>query len=277
MPKTTERFELTGRVAIITGGAGFLAGEFAKALAEAGSNVVLADVREELAEGRATEMTQKYGVRVIGAGVDISKPDSVKKMVNRVKEAFGRIDALVNNAALDPKFDPEQAQQHAASFENYPLDAWQQSLDVDVTGAFLCTQAVAPVMKVQPQGGVIVNISSIYGLVGPDQRLYAPDDPTQPRTYKPPSYSVTKAALDGFTRYLAAYFAGANIRVNTLTFGGVYNEHADEFVRRYSERVPIGRMMNLSEVGGPLLFCVSDASSYMNGANLVVDGGWTAW
>lgn len=277
MPTVLDRFNLKGRAVLITGGAGFLADAFARALAEAGAHIVLADVRGEEVSACANALERTLNIQVIGVKADITDPKSVTAMVERVKQAYGRIDALVNNAALDPKFDPENVGKHTAPFEEYPLDAWQKSLEADLTGAFLCAQAVAPVMKTQLQGGVIVNISSIYGLVGPDQRLYVSERPDVPRTYKPPSYSASKAALDGFTRYLAAYYAGANVRVNTLTFGGVSHEHSDEFVRKYGARTPLGRMMNLEEVGAPLLFLVSDASSYMTGANLVVDGGWTAW
>lgn len=278
MPTALERFTLKGRVVILTGGAGFLGQFFARALAEAGAYVVIADVQGDRANSAVNELERLFpNLKFLAVQTDVTDPTSVSKMVQRTTQAFGRIDALVNNAALDPKFDPEHAAAHTASLEDYPLDAWRKSVDVDLTGAFLCTRVVASVMRVQVQGGTIVNISSIYGLVGPDQRLYVPDQPDTARTFKPASYSVSKAALDGFTRYLAAYFAGTNIRVNTLTFGGVFHEHDAEFARRYGERTPLGRMMNTEEVGAPLLFLLSDASSYMTGANLVVDGGWTAW
>lgn len=267
-------FDLTGRVSVVTGGAGFLGKEFSRALADAGAHIVVADVNKREAAALATSLSAKYKQKILAIETDVRDTGSVSAMVGMVQDVFGRIDALVNSAALDPKFDPKEARKHQQDFEGYPLEAWQQSLDVDLTGAFLCAQAVVPIMKKQRRG-VIVNVSSIYGLSGPDQRLYEKDHGS--RGYKPPSYSVTKAALDGFTRYLAAYFAGTNIRVNTLTLGGVFNNHDEQFTKRYHARVPMGRMMKLEEVGGPLLFLCSDASSYMTGANLVVDGGWTAW
>lgn len=267
-------FDLTNRVVIVTGGAGFLGREFGRTLAAAGAHVVVADVDQKAAEAVTRDHSAVSDAEALAVQTDVTNKESVRAMVGMVTDVFGRVDILVNSAALDPKFDPKGAGKHTQDFEGYPLAAWQQSLDVDLTGAFLCAQAVAPIMKKQGSG-VIVNISSIYGVVGPDQRLYEKDDGS--KGTKPPSYSATKAALDGFTRYLAAYFAGTNIRVNTLTLGGVFNNHDEQFLKRYNVRVPIGRMMKLEEVGGPLLFLVSDASAYMTGANLVVDGGWTAW
>jgi 2-deoxy-D-gluconate 3-dehydrogenase len=184
------------------------------------------------------------------------------------------VDILVNNAAIDPKFDREQQSQHGQTFEDFPLDDWQQALAVNVTGMFLCAQAVTPAMLEQGKG-VIVNVSSTYGLLGPDQRLYQREG--QPPQYKPVTYTVSKAATLGLTKYLATYFAGTQIRVNTLTPGGVFADHDDEFVRRYSAKTVLGRMAEADEMASALLFLVSDASSYMTGANLVVDGGWTAW
>lgn len=267
-------FDLTDRVVMITGGAGFLGAEFSRTLAGAGAHIVVADVNGDAAEKLAQDVSRECSREMLAVQTDVTNKESVGAMVGMARDVYGRVDALVNGAAIDPKFDPKEAGKHAQDFEGTPLAAWQQSLDVDLTGAFLCAQAVAPIMRKQNRG-VIVNVSSIYGLVGPDQRLYERDDGT--REVKPPAYSATKAALDGFTKYLAAYFAGTNIRVNTLTFGGVYRNHDEQFVKRYAARVPMGRMMSLEEVGGPLLFLVSDASSYMTGANLVVDGGWTSW
>jgi 2-deoxy-D-gluconate 3-dehydrogenase len=263
--KPSPRFDVRDRVVILTGGAGLLGAEYALALADAGARPVIADVNLNRARRVAARLSGALAVRV-----DVTDPASVRRMVSRVLRECGRIDALVNNAALDPKFDPTNAPRHAISFEDFPLDLWNHGLAVDLTGMFLCAQAVAPSMLRQGKG-VIVNVSSTYGLVGPDQRLY------ESGAYKPVVYSVTKSAVLGFTRYLAAYWAGKGLRVNSLTPGGVYNGHDDEFVRRYSSRTPLGRMADKSEYCGALLFLLSDASSYMTGANLVVDGGWTAW
>lgn len=271
-----ELFDLRDRVAILTGGAGLLGPEYARSLAEAGAHVVVADINGAGVKRLAAEVTEGTGVTALGVQTDVSSKSSVRAMVAQAMAAFGRVDMLVNNAALDPKFDIQHTGEHVNAFEDYPLELWHQSLEVNLTGMFLCAQAVAPQMLAQGNG-VIVNLSSTYGLVGPDQRLYEEDGPDGPRTYKPVVYSVSKAAVLGLTRYLAAYWAGKNIRVNALTPGGVFNDHDPEFVKRYSYRTPLGRMARRDEYCAALLFLVSDASSYMTGANLVVDGGWTAW
>ena len=268
-----ESFRLEQRTAIITGGAGLLGREFARTLAEAGAIVAIADRDGGAAQAAADEL-KGVGGRVMASETDVTSAASLHDLVGRLLRETGRIDILVNSAALDPKFDSEQAGEHTQDFETFPLEAWNQALQVNLTGSFLASQAVAGAMRHQGSGS-IVNICSTYGLVGPDQRIY--QRAGQPPRYKPVSYSVTKAGLLGLTRYLAAYFAGTNIRVNALTPGGVFHDHDDEFVRAYSARTVLGRMARKDEMNGALLFLASDASSYMTGANLVVDGGWTAW
>ncbi|MBZ0292190.1 MAG: SDR family oxidoreductase [Anaerolineae bacterium] len=269
-------FDLTQKVIIITGGAGLLGREYAHAIARMGGTPILADLNIDATRAAAQNIFDQTGCAAVAIPTDVTRKESVTSLIQETVSRFGRIDGLVNNAALDPKFDTSHGQQHTNSFEDYPLELWNQSLAVNVTGMFLCAQAVAPVMLKQNQG-VIVNVSSMYGLVGPDQRLYERDDPDAPRSFKPVQYTVTKSAVLGLTHYLAAYYAGKGIRVNTLTPGGVFNGHDDEFLRRYNARSILGRMADKNEMCGPLLFLLSDASSYMTGANLVVDGGWTAW
>jgi 2-deoxy-D-gluconate 3-dehydrogenase len=257
-------------------------------------------LNESAAEVLAGAVCQEGG-KALPVKVDVTSPESVQGMVEAALKTFGRLDILVNSAALDPKFDPEHQGKgdkgegesaliylpsvdrssipyplppNSLAFEDYPLDLWNQALAVNLTGAFLCCQAVARPMLAQG-GGVIVNLSSIYGLAAPDQRMY--QRPGQPPQYKPAYYTVTKTGILGLTQYLAAYYAGKNIRVNALSPGGVYNGHDDEFVKAYSARTVLGRMAEKDEMNGALLFLVSDASKYMTGANLVVDGGWTAW
>jgi NAD(P)-dependent dehydrogenase (short-subunit alcohol dehydrogenase family) len=268
-------FDLRDRVAIITGGAGLLGREYALALANMGAHVVLADVNVRAGVQVASEVSDNTDGSAAYIETDVSNQSSVRTMVARTLAECGQIDILVNNAALDPKFDPAHSGAHLHNFEEFPLEIWEHSLSVDLTGMFLCTQAVASPMLRRGQG-VIVNVSSIYGLVGPDQRIYERENESR-KTYKPVSYSVTKSAALGFTRYLATYWAGKNIRVNALTLGGVYNNHDEAFTQRYSSRTPLARMAHRHEYCGALLFLVSDASSYMTGSNLVVDGGWTAW
>jgi 2-deoxy-D-gluconate 3-dehydrogenase len=208
---------------------------------------------------------------------DITKPDSVNAMVDKVVSTFGQLDILVNSAALDPKFDPDAIKKGITpgAFEDYPLDQWNAALNVNLTGMFLVTQACVKQMLTQGKKGNIINICSTYGLNGPDQSIYVKDG--ERVAFKPVYYTVTKAGVLGFTKYLAAYYAGTEIRVNALTPGGVFNNHEDYFVNNYSAKTILGRMAQKDEMNGALLFLASDASSYMTGNNLIVDGGWTAW
>jgi 2-deoxy-D-gluconate 3-dehydrogenase len=235
---------------------------------------VVADLNAELAFA-AAEMLRKEGFSAIHAAVDVTQPESVAAMVEACVEDFERLDVIVNSAAMDPKFDSSGQGQHANTFEDYPVDAWRSALDVNLTGMFLCCQAAVKPMLAQGKQGSIINICSTYGLVAPDQRLYQRDG--RQTMYKPVYYSVTKAGVLGMTRYLAAYYTGTNLRCNALTPGGVFNNHDEVFLKAYSTRTVMGRMANKDEMNGALLFLASDASSYMTGANLVVDGGWTAW
>ncbi len=282
-------FSLTNRVALVTGGVGLLGTEFCRTLAEAGASVVIADVDGDAARALADSLAQS-GFSALGVPTDVTSADSVHRAVDSALRAFGRLDILVNSAALDPKVREQgiENREQASSpdsqplisdplstpFEDYPLELWQQALDVNLTGAMLCCQAAVRPMLAQG-GGVIVNIASIYGLAAPDQRLYQREG--APPRFKPAYYTVTKAGLLGLTKYLAAYYAGKNIRVNALTPGGVFNNQDDEFVRKYSARAVLGRMAEKDEMNGALLFLASDASRYMTGANLIVDGGWTVW
>ena len=274
--KIQEKFDLKDRVAIVTGGAGLLGAEFCKTLAEAGASVAAVDLNIEAAKKVAGALTEN-GYRVKGFGVDIAKPDSIKQVVASVLSDFGRLDVLVNSAGLDPKFDPDAASKGLApgNFEDYPLDQWNAALNVNLTGMFLMTQACVKPMIEKGKKGSIINICSTYGLNGPDQRIYIKDGKRV--AFKPVYYTVTKAGVLGFTKYLAAYYADTEIRVNALTPGGVYNHHEEYFVKNYSAKTILGRMAHKDEMNGALLFLASDASSYMTGNNVVVDGGWTAW
>jgi 2-deoxy-D-gluconate 3-dehydrogenase len=262
---------------------------------------VVADLNLEAAESLAASLDARWpaspGRRALAVVTDVTSPESVHRMVEATLESYGRLDILVNNAALDPKVKPEEqgiggkgvGSSGAIStasdasdllspsfvpFEEFPLELWDKALAVNLTGIFLCCQAAAMPMLAQGKG-VIANICSIYGMVGPDQRIY--QRPGEPPQYKPVYYSVTKAGVLGLTRYLATYYAGKNLRVNALTPGGVFQGQGEEFVQAYSARTLLGRMAEKDELNGALLFLVSEASSYMTGANLVVDGGWTAW
>ncbi|GAB4540100.1 MAG: SDR family oxidoreductase [Anaerolineales bacterium] len=271
-----DKFNLKDRAAVVTGGVGLLGKEFCRALAEAGAAVAVVDLNGAAAKQVADELAQS-GYQAMGVATDITKPESVNAMVKAVVENFGRLDILVNSAALDPKFDPDAASKGIApgAFEDYPLADWNAALNVNLTGMFLVTQACVKQMNAQGKKGSVINICSTYGLNGPDQRIYIKDGARV--AFKPVYYTTTKAGVLGFTKYLAAYFAGTEIRVNALTPGGVFNNHEEYFVKNYSAKTILGRMAKKDEMNGALLFLASDASSYMTGNNVIVDGGWTAW
>lgn len=274
--KIQDKFDLTERVAVVTGGVGLLGGEFCRTLAEAGATVAVVDLNESASQAVAESLTNN-GYKALAVPADITQPDSVRASVDQVVSKFGRIDILVNSAALDPKFDPDALNKGITpgAFEDYPLELWNLALDVNLTGMFLMTQACVRPMLEQGKKGSIINICSTYGLNGPDQRIYVKEG--ERVAFKPVYYTVTKAGVLGFTKYLAAYYAETEIRVNALTPGGVFNNHEEYFVKNYSARTILGRMARKDEMNGALVFLASDASSYMTGNNLVVDGGWTAW
>jgi NAD(P)-dependent dehydrogenase (short-subunit alcohol dehydrogenase family) len=274
--KIQEKFDLTNRVAIVTGGGGQLGTEFCKTLAEAGAAVVVADLKMDHASRTAKLLTDS-GYACLAFQLDVTRIESARELVTETLKRFGRLDILVNSAALDPKFDPDAAALGIApgAFEDYPLEQWNAALDVNLTGIFLVTQACVKPMLEQGKRGSIINICSTYGLNGPDQKIYIKDGKRV--AFKPVYYTVTKAGVMGFTKYLATYYAGTEIRVNALTPGGVFNNHEEYFVKNYSAKTILGRMARKDEMNGALLFLASDASSYMTGNNLIVDGGWTAW
>jgi 2-deoxy-D-gluconate 3-dehydrogenase len=274
MSNILDKFTLHDQTALVTGGSGFLGKQFTRALGEAGAKVVVADFDQAGADIHAEKLSEE-GIEAIAIQVDITDQNSVQNMVNQSVAKFGSVDILVNCAALNPKFDLENLDfQSENAFETYPLETWKTAIDVNLTGMFLACQAASRQMLKQNYG-VIINISSTYGLVGPDQRLY--ERPKGPGLFKPVFYSVSKAGVLGLTRYLATYYAGKPIRVNALTPGGVFDQHDEIFVKAYSTRTVIGRMADKDEMNGAIVFLASKASSYMTGANLVVDGGWTAW
>ena len=275
MPAPSEMFDLTGKVALVSGGTGFLGSHFAQALALSGARVVTTDLRGPEETGAADLWGPLLGSQVFYEHCDITDPDLTAQVVDRVENEHETVDILVNCAAIDPKFESNDTEAlKAQHFTSLRLSDWQRSLDVNMTGTFLLTQAVCRVFEDRGSGNLI-NICSTYGLLGPDQRIYNEGDETT--FVKPVTYSVTKSAVLGFTRYLAAYYRGKNVRVNALTPGGVERDHDEGFLRRYSARTILGRMARPHELTGALVFLASDASSYMTGANLVVDGGWTAF
>ncbi len=275
---SAEAFSLKGRVAIVTGAAGLLGRHHVLALRNAGAHVVLADVDEGVVHALANEIARTpsaAGGELLPVAVDITSKTSLAETRDKVLGRFGRLDALVNNAAINDKFESPEAGAELSKFENYPLELWQRSLDVNVTGMFLACQVLGTVMA-KAKRGSIINIGSTYGIVGPDQSIYVKPDGTR-TFYKSPSYPATKGAVLNFTRFLAAYWGEAGVRVNTLSPGGIENGQEPYFIESYAKKTPLHRMGKPHEMGGAVVFLASDASSYMTGANLVVDGGWTAW
>lgn len=271
-----QSFDLTGRVAVITGGAGFLAAAHAQVIAQAGGIPVLADLQRVQAERRAREISAQYGTQALGLQVDITKPPQVKRMRDILLSRWGRVDILINNAAHNPKME-EGSRALWSRVESFPLKTWNADIAVGLTGAFLCSQILGASMA-RRKRGVILNIASDLALIAPDQRIYRlPGNPKQKQPVKPVSYSVVKTALVGLTRYLATYWAREGIRVNALCLGGVSNDQPSGFARRLSRLIPLGRMARRDEAKAAVLFLCSDASSYMTGASLVVDGGRSCW
>ncbi len=266
-----ELFSLKNKTAIVTGALGLIGKEHCRALSEAGANVIVADINKVTSQNFAESLQTES----VGVSLDVTNPDSIKSLRDTVLTQFGHIDILVNNAAINDMFEDPKAATEQSKFENYPLELWQKSLDVNLTGVFLCSQILGYEMAKQ-KAGSIINIASTYGISAPDQSLYIKEDGTQ-SFYKPPAYSATKGAVIMFTRYLASYWGKDGVRVNTLTPGGVENSQDDFFIQKYSSKTPLGRMAQPADYKGALIFLASDASSYMTGANLIVDGGWTSW
>ncbi len=259
-------FDFSNRVIVITGAAGLLGSEYADGFCQAGVNVVLADKNFEKCKKLAAKLEKKYGVKSLPIKLDVTNPNSIKKMVAHITKKFSKIDVLVNNAIY-----PEIGKIKKTKFEDFPLDIWKKGIDVNLTGMFLCSQQIGKIMKKQ-KNGVIINISSIYGIKGPDQRIYG-----KTKIIKSALYATTKGAVINFTKYLASYWNRTGIRVNTLSLGGVEENQDRDFKKKYSDKTMIGRMAKKDEYVGALLFLSSDASSYMTGSNLVIDGGWSAW
>jgi NAD(P)-dependent dehydrogenase (short-subunit alcohol dehydrogenase family) len=268
-------FSLDDRVAVVTGAAGLLGRRHCHALAEAGAHVVAADLDRDACTGLSEELRRVHGHEVLAVGCDVGDGRSVAALRDSILDWRGRLDVLVNNAAVNEKVEDPSAGGERMSFETHPLRLWERSLRVNVTGTFLCCQVLGAVMASRRHGS-IVNIASTYGIVAPDPALYREADGTR-SFYKSAAYPTTKGAVLAFTRFLAAYWGSAGVRVNALSPGGVENGQPQAFKDRYAARTPLARMAAPDDYAGALVFLASDASAYMTGANLVVDGGWTAW
>ena len=259
-------FDISKKTIIITGAAGLLGSEYAKGLSKQGANVVLVDLDIKRCKEISSELNKKYAVESLAIKLDITKISSIKNMVKIIMKKYNKIDVLINNAAYQGN-----DKLRTIPFEELPLKNWNKAIDVNLTGIFLCCQGVGKIM-VKQKKGIVINISSTYGIVAPDQRIYG-----KSRQNSAVFYAATKSAILNLTRYLAAYWQGKGIRVNTLSPGGVEKNQELNFRKKYSEKTMLGRMAKKDEYVGPIIFLSSDASSYMTGSNLIVDGGWTAW
>jgi NAD(P)-dependent dehydrogenase (short-subunit alcohol dehydrogenase family) len=268
---TSDPFDLTGRVVVITGGAGLLGQRHAQAVAGAGGVPVLLDIDADAAAAAA----QQVGGQAHALACDVTSRGSVADALVEILDRHDRIDALVNNAARNPKV--ESGTGEWSRLEDFPLDEWNADIAVGLTGAFICSQVFGTEMA-RRGGGAIVNVASDLAVIAPDQRLYRQEGlPDDKQPVKPVTYSIVKTGLLGLTRYLATYWAEAGVRVNAISPGGVYTGQPDEFVARLTQLIPMGRMAEPDEYVGAIVFLCSDASAYMTGQNLIIDGGRTAW
>jgi len=270
-------FRLDHKVVVITGAGGLLGQKHAEAVACYGGIPILLDLSKSKVSKLADELKSKYNIDSKGYKVDITNESEVESAVKKIIKRFGKIDCLVNNAANNPKVEVND-KVNFSRLENFPINLWNDDISVGLTGSFLCAKYFGYQISLNPAGGSIVNISSDLGLISPDQRLYAENGVEEKlQAVKPVSYSVVKSGIIGLSRYLATYWADKNVRCNTLCPGGVNNNQPEEFLNEIVKRIPMSRMANVNEYQGVLVWMLSDASSYLNGAVIPVDGGRTSW
>ncbi len=270
-----EKFDLRGKTALITGGAGLLGQEHALALLESGAHIILTDVNEPKLKSSKRELTKTYKKSNVTCYLmDITQRNSILEVKKKLAFKKSRIDILINNAAIDAKITNLESDLENSRLENFSLEQWNLEINVGLTGAFLCSQIFGSLMAMDNLGGVILNIASDLSVISPDQRLYRNDSVSEnQQPVKPVTYSVIKAGLIGLTKYLATYWPDRGIRCNALSPGGVFNNQRQEFVDRIEKLIPMGRMAAKTEYRGAIQFLCSPASSYMNGQNIVIDGG----
>jgi len=266
-----DMFSLENKIIVLTGATGLLGRQFAKTLIDNGATVILADINYQA----ALQQSKELGNNSIPYNLDITDKENLIELKEFLMDKFGRIDVLINNAAINDMVENPINKLEESKFENYPVELFRKVLDVNVTGIFLTCQVVGKEMAKQKNGNII-NIASTYGIVAPNQNIYK-DKLGYQTFYKSCAYPTSKAAVIQLTRFLAAYWGNCNVRVNCLSPGGVENNQDETFINNYSNLTPLNRMAHPTDYNGAIVFLASDSSKYMTGANLVVDGGWTIW
>ena len=271
-------FSLKNKVIIITGAAGLLGYEYCKAIINAKGTPILIDINERLVQNKVKELKQEYPNRNCdGYVVDITNEQLIKKNCSEIIAKYGKIDGLINNAANNPKIE-DNDEVNFSRLENFNLDVWQKDLNIGLLGSFICIKHYGFAISKNPQGGSIINVSSDLGIIAPNQNLYKKEGVSEDlQSVKPVTYSVIKHGTNGLTKYVSTYWADKNVRCNSICPGGVFNKQPEDFLNKISKLIPLGRMAKKEELNGLIVYLLSDASSYVNGSIINIDGGRTAW
>ena len=273
-----SKYSLIGKNVIVTGGAGLLGEEHSRAVLESGANLIITDIDKIKLDALTNNLLNEYSEsNITSYTLDVSEERNIIEVSNKILETQGGVDVLINNAAIDPKVKTDSSLLESSRLENFLIEDWDMQIKVGLTGAFLCSKIFGSQMA-KAKGGVILNIASDLSVIAPNQSLYSDAKlPQDNQPVKPVTYSVIKSGLVGLTRYLSTYWTDKNIRCNSLSPGGVFNNQNKNFVEHVSKLIPMGRMANKDEYRGAIQFLCSEASSYMNGQNIVIDGGRSIW